>query len=50
MLIDPKGKIVNQANPDKEEVLDTSLSLEMLNKFRDKFKIGIDWDKFSIVS
>ena len=50
MLIDPKGKIVNQANPDKEKVLDTSLSSELLNKFRDKFKIGIDWDKFSIVS
>jgi len=48
MIIDPKGKIVKQAKPHIEEILDTRISSEMLNKFRDKFKIGIDWDKFSI--
>ncbi len=48
MLIDPVGKITKQAKPGVEEILDSTLSLEVLNKYRNKFKFGLDWDKFAI--
>jgi predicted amidohydrolase len=49
MVIDPKGIILMDAG-DKEEILKTTLSLQELNLFRESFKIGLDWDRFSIES
>ncbi len=50
MVIDPNGKILKQAIPGNEEILITNLSAEFLNNSRDKFKVGLDWDKYSIVN
>lgn len=48
MLVDPIGKISKQAKPGTEESMNTKLSLDVLSKYRDKFKFGLDWDNFSI--
>ena len=48
MVIDPQGKIVNQTSAGKEMLLNTLLSANHLQKLRSKFKVGLDWDKFSI--
>jgi predicted amidohydrolase len=47
MVIDPKGMIVAEAG-DKEEILQATLSMEELILFRESFKIGLDWDRFTI--
>jgi predicted amidohydrolase len=48
MVIDPKGKIIFEAQPGKEEVLFARLDYNQLTEYRNKFKIGMDWDKFNI--
>jgi len=47
MVVDPKGNILAEAG-DREEILQTTLSMEELILFRESFKIGLDWDRFII--
>jgi len=48
MIIDPKGKVLEQADEDKERTLSAVLSSDELIKFRKKFNVGMDWDEFEI--
>ncbi|MEZ5197540.1 MAG: nitrilase-related carbon-nitrogen hydrolase [Bacteroidales bacterium] len=48
MIVDPYGKIIQQAKPFKEESLFVTLSYSKLTDFRSKFKVGLDWDNYSI--
>jgi len=47
LVVDPKGMIIAEAG-DKEEILHAVLSMEELNLYRESFKIGLDWDRFTI--
>jgi predicted amidohydrolase len=47
MVVDPKGVIMAEAG-DKEEILKATLSMEELNLYRESYKIGLDWDRFTI--
>jgi predicted amidohydrolase len=47
MVVDPKGVIIAEAG-DKEEILQVTLSMEELNLYRESYKIGLDWDRFTI--
>lgn len=47
--IDAKGLIVNEAQSYKEEILQVDLSAEELVGFRNKFTVGMDWDKHQIL-
>ena len=47
LVVDPKGNILAEAG-EKEEILRATLSLEELVLFRESFKIGLDWDQFTI--
>ncbi|TRZ75551.1 MAG: amidohydrolase [Bacteroidetes bacterium] len=47
MVVDPKGIIIAEAG-DKEEILQATLSMEELNLYRESYKIGLDWDRFTI--
>ncbi len=48
MIIDPKGKILAEADEGKERALTEVLSYAELNDFREKFNVGMDWDAFTI--
>jgi len=48
MIVDPKGALLQQGTEDKDEALSVSLSYNNLMKFRNKFNVGPDWDKFTI--
>lgn len=48
MIIDYKGKKLAEANDGEEQALTEVLSLSELRSFREKFNVGLDWDKFSI--
>jgi len=48
MVIDPTGKVLAKASPGAEEILSLEFSRLHLNDLRDKFKVGLDWDKFHI--
>jgi len=50
MIIDPKGKVMEQADEGKERALSTVLSYDELIKFREKFNVGMDWDEFEIIN
>ena len=47
-LYDPKGLPVLEDRPDQEFVETLTLSGELLTSFREKFTVGLDWDRFSI--
>jgi len=47
IVVDPKGIVLAEAG-DQEEILHSTLSMEELTLFRESFKIGIDWDQFTI--
>jgi predicted amidohydrolase len=47
MVVDPKGNILAEAG-DQEEILQTTLSIEELILYRESFRIGLDWDRFTI--
>ncbi|MAZ93051.1 MAG: amidohydrolase [Bacteroidales bacterium] len=49
MIIDPMGEIIKETNDGKEEALSVNLSHNNLKKFRSKFNVGPDWDKFEII-
>jgi omega-amidase len=48
MVVDPTGKIIAQATSGIEVTLSVTLSGAALIDFRDKFRFGLDWDKFTI--
>ncbi|MFC2129011.1 amidohydrolase [Bacteroidota bacterium] len=50
MIIDPKGKTLAQAEKNKEEIINTEISLSELNDFRKKFPVGLDADNFEIIN
>lgn len=49
VVIDPKGKISAGLEPYKEGTVGTSLSLESLRTFRDKFPVWKDADSFKLL-
>ncbi|MFP4024226.1 MAG: amidohydrolase [Thiohalospira sp.] len=49
MIISPKGVIMNETKERKEQIIDANLSLDELNRFREKFPVGLDADKFKIL-
>lgn len=48
MIIDPKGKIIAEAEEGKERAITETLSYIELDEFRKKFDVGPDWDEFEI--
>lgn len=48
MIIDPKGKLIAEADEGKERALSETLSSAALIEFREKFNVGLDWDTFTI--
>lgn len=48
MLLDYKGQVVSQAVAKKEILVESTLSAEQLERFREKFNVGLDWDSFKI--
>ena len=49
-VISPKGKVLAKAETDKETVMSCVLDNEKLQKFREKFPVGKDWDSFRLLS
>ncbi len=47
-VIDPYGKIIAQLDAHQEGILDARLDGAKLQHFRNKFKVGLDWDNFEI--
>jgi predicted amidohydrolase len=50
MVVDPKGKIIEEYSRGKERAVTANLSRKALVDFRQKFNVGSDWDDFAIVS
>lgn len=48
MVIDPLGNIISQAGSGLEDILSIDLNQQKLYRLREKFKVGLDWDTFSI--
>ncbi len=48
MVSDPYGKIVAQADPGKDQLMNVTLSKQIQEDFRKKFTVGMDWDNFRI--
>ena len=48
MIIDPKGKIMDEGGEGKERAMTEVLSYASLQSFRKKFNVGLDWDEFFI--
>ena len=47
-VYDPYGKVHVVAREGNEEVVHTSVPGDLLPRFREKFKVGQDWDEFSV--
>jgi omega-amidase len=47
-VINPKGEIISTILPGIENINTSTISLNELNQFRQSFKLGPDWDKFTI--
>ncbi len=47
-LIDAKGMMLSEAPENKEASMRVSLSAKELHQFRNKFNVGMDWDRFEI--
>ncbi len=48
MIIDFKGKVIEQGEEGKERALTAELSCKQLSEFRKKFNVGADWDEFEL--
>jgi len=48
MIVDPYGNEILRAQPYEEGVYETTIYKELLDDFRSKFTIGLDWDNFVI--
>ena len=49
-VISPKGKVLSSTQPDVEAVSCCVLDYEKLQKFREKFPVGKDWDPFQLLT
>jgi omega-amidase len=49
VIIDPKGRIIQKAKDYQEEIISADLSLNELNKFREKFPVFLDADNFKLL-
>ncbi|MCB2196201.1 MAG: amidohydrolase [Bacteroidetes bacterium] len=49
VIIDPKGQIIQKAKDYEDEIISAELSLNELNRFRDKFPVFLDADEFKIL-
>ncbi len=49
MLISPKGKLIGQMNDNEIGLIETDISLNELQLFRQKFPVHLDKDDFSII-
>lgn len=47
-LIDAKGSIITEASSESNEILQSVLRVSDLQEFRKKFRVGLDWDNFSL--
>ena len=47
-VINPRGLVISKAEPYQEAVLHCTLDGEALQRFRQKFPLGPDWDKYTI--
>jgi predicted amidohydrolase len=48
MVVDPRGSVLTRTEPHQESVETVTLSLDELNRFREKFPVGKDADEFII--
>ncbi len=48
MVINPEGKILYQAEPNKEDIQTLKLSYNEMADFRKQFNVALDWDRFEI--
>jgi predicted amidohydrolase len=48
MIVDPRGKVIEQADEGKERSLSAVLNYSELKELREKFNVGLDWDQFNI--
>lgn len=48
MVVSPKGEIISQGKEGEEDTLNATLSYAELVRFRNKFNVGLDWDRFEI--
>ncbi len=48
-LIDPKGQIISEAPENRQAMMQVTLSAKTLQKFRNKFNVGRDWDRFEVI-
>ncbi len=49
LIVDPKGHIISDFEPNQEKLGHYNLSAKMLNDFREKFNVGYDWDRFRLL-
>lgn len=49
VIINPKGEIMVETKEHTHQIIDAGLSLDELNRFRKKFPVGLDADKFKIL-
>lgn len=49
MIIDPEGTILLEGFDERSKALSIALSYDDLLEFRNKFNVGPDWDKFTMV-
>ena len=47
-VINSRGEVISKAEPYQEAVLHCTLDYEKLQRFRQKFPLGPDWDEFEI--
>lgn len=48
MIVDPKGRVVFSAEPGKPGVSEVKLPMAKLQKIREQYPFGEDWDQFTI--
>ncbi len=48
-VVDAKGNVITRAETDKSVVIKSSISMDELVRFREKFDVGRDWDKFKFL-
>lgn len=49
VIIDPKGQVISKAKDYTEEIISAELSLEKIEKFREKFPVHLDADEFKLL-
>jgi len=49
VIINPKGQIMQKAEDYKDQILNEELSLDELNRFREKFPVFLDADDFKLL-